>query len=184
MCHWRQLPSWVARFNTKANCFGRQLYIFSCPMEIGRCWLWRLYRINVTIQTETIFQTIMILYLPVFGKKKKNNLGDLHSSNKWMFHSSVIIHAELTDVAIFTKAAAEEGHWGEQSQALFDHTAQIFELAQVVHVNRSVRCALEFQHNKALVRCWLLLTLTNDIWPLLPSNLSQYLIMIFYSSKR
>lgn len=50
-------------------------------------------------------------------------------------------------MAIFTEAAGKEGHGGKQSQALFDHTAQIFELAQVLRVNRSVRRTLAFQRN-------------------------------------
>lgn len=181
-CHRRQLPSWVARNNRIAKRGGgSQLYIYSSPMEIGRCWLWRHYRINVMIRQEAIFQTIIIPYLPVFRKKPTS--GDLHSNNKWMFHSSVIIHAELTDVAIFSEAAGEEGHRGEQSQALFDHTTQIFELPQVLRVNRSVRCTLAFQYSKESGQCFLLLTFTNDICSVLPYNLSHWRIIVSYSCK-
>lgn len=156
-------------------------------MEIGSWRLWGDYRISVMIRKEAIFQMIIIPYLPVFNTEKEKVEvevgGLLHSNDKWMFHSSIIIHVELTDVAIFTEAASEEGHRGEQSQAFFDHTAQIFELPQVLRVNRSVRWTLAFQYNTQSGQCQVLLYLTNDICSILPYSLSHCLIVISCSCK-
>lgn len=40
----------------------------------------------------------------------------------------------LTDVAVFTDAAGEEGDRGEQAQGLFDDTLQVGQLLQILCV--------------------------------------------------